>query len=138
MQLSPNCSEALVYAAEMHAQQQRKSTDIPYVTHILAVTSIALDYGADENEAIAALLHDGPEDAGGSDRLKDIRHRFGAIVGDIVAGCSETFEAPKPPWRQRKEASIAHLQQASQSVRLIAAADKLNRSRQRADLRLCQ
>lgn len=80
MQLGSKFSEALLYTADMHAEQKRKSTDIPYIAHLLGVASIALEYGANEDEAIAALLHDGPEDTGGKARLEDIRHRFGQAV----------------------------------------------------------
>ncbi|HEY3291216.1 MAG TPA: HD domain-containing protein [Anaerolineae bacterium] len=129
MAFSPLFEEALVYAAQLHAQQWRKGTQIPYVGHVLGVCSIAIEYGADEDEAIAALLHDGPEDQGGIAVLNNIRKRFGSRVAEIVEGCSDTFEIPKPPWRARKEAYIAHLPFASQSIRLVSAADKLYNAR---------
>jgi (p)ppGpp synthase/HD superfamily hydrolase len=93
------------------------------------VCSIAIEYGADEDEAIAALLHDGPEDQGGAEVINNIRAQFGFRVADIVEGCSDTFEFPKPPWKARKEAYIAHLSSASQSTRLVSAADKLYNAR---------
>src|SRR5687767_13677368 len=83
--LSTRFEQALVYAAIVHAGQYRKGTEIPYLAHLLGVASIAFEYGADEDEAIAALLHDAVEDAGGSNRLADISSRFGERVAKIVA-----------------------------------------------------
>ena len=91
--LSKRFEDALVYATRLHASQTRKGTDIPYVSHLLAVASLVIEAGGTEDEAIAALLHDGPEeDQGGLPTLKQIRDRFGLPVGKIVAACSDTFE----------------------------------------------
>jgi len=120
---------ALVYATQLHADQKRKGTDIPYVSHLLAVASLVLEAGGDEDEAIAALLHDGPEDQGGLATLAKIRMLFGQRVGDIVEACSDTFEAEKPAWKARKEAYLAHLRDADPSVLLISCADKLHNAR---------
>lgn len=129
MILSTRFEQALVYATIVHAGQRRKGTDIPYVAHILGVASIALEYGADEDEAIAALLHDAVEDAGGIDRLEDIRNRFGENVADIVAACTDAYVFPKPPWRERKEKYIQHIAHASKAAKLVSAADKLHNAR---------
>ena len=129
MQMTPRFASALVYAYEIHAGQLRKGTEIPYISHLLGVTSIALDHGATEDEAIGALLHDAAEDAGGAPVISEIRARFGPAAAEIVAGCSDTFETPKPPWRARKEAYIAHLASASPSVLLVSSADKLHNVR---------
>jgi (p)ppGpp synthase/HD superfamily hydrolase len=120
---------ALAYAARLHANQTRKGTDVPYVSHLLAVASLVLEAGGDEEEAIAALLHDGPEDQGGLATLAKIRLLFGARVADLVAGCSDTFTAEKPPWKARKEAYLEHLREVNPSVRLISCADKLHNAR---------
>ncbi|MGE0865294.1 MAG: HD domain-containing protein [Vicinamibacterales bacterium] len=123
---------ALVYANRVHQGQRRKGTGIPYMAHILGVTAIALEYGADEDEAIGALLHDAAEDGGGEARLAEIRARFGDAVGDIVFGCSDSLvEHPedKLPWRERKEQYVAHVETASQPVCLVSAADKLHNVR---------
>jgi (p)ppGpp synthase/HD superfamily hydrolase len=117
---------ALAYAAEKHAGQKRKGTRIPYISHPLAVASLVLEYGGSEDEVIAALLHDVPEDCGGQEVLDEIRQKFGMGAAAIVEGCSDTLESPKPKWRPRKEAHIANLQTAHRSVRLVAAADKLH------------
>ncbi len=127
---------ALVYAARLHADQTRKGSGIPYVTHLLAVAAIVGENGGTEAEVVAALLHDAPEDKGGRERLEDIRERFGDGVAEIVAGCTDTYEEPKPEWRPRKEAYVAHVRTAPASVRLVSAADKLHNARSiLADLR---
>jgi (p)ppGpp synthase/HD superfamily hydrolase len=124
-----NFQRALDYAARLHGDQFRKGTRVPYITHLLAVAAIVGENGGTEDEVVAALLHDAPEDRGGEARLRDIRLRFGHAVAEIVAGCSDTYEDPKPPWRERKERHLAHLAGASDSVRLVSAADKLHNAR---------
>ena len=125
--MSAAFEDALTFAVQRHAGHLRKGTDIPYATHLLAVCSIVLEHGGDEEEAIAALLHDAVEDQKAT--LDEIRDRFGERVAETVAGCSDTDVAPKPPWRERKEAYIAHLATASPSTRLVSAADKLHNAR---------
>ncbi len=128
--------EALLYAARLHRDQTRKGTEVPYVTHLLAVAAIVGENGGTEDEVVAALLHDAPEDRGGKDRLEDIRARFGDEVAEIVDGCTDTYEDPKPEWRPRKKTYVTHVAKASPSVRLVSAADKLHNARSiLADLR---
>ena len=129
MSFGKKLEKALVYAAQVHGDHYRKGTDVPYITHLLAVAAIVGENGGTEDEVVAALLHDAPEDRGGEARLTDIRHRFGHAVAEIVAGCSDTYEDPKPPWRERKERHLAHLAGASEAVRLVSAADKLHNAR---------
>jgi len=129
MNLSSKFDQACQYAVTAHAGQFRKGTGVPYISHLLGVASIALEYGANEVEAIAALLHDAAEDAGGRGRLEDIRQQFGDAVAEIVEGCTDTFETPKPEWRKRKEDYVAHVATATASVRLVSAADKLHNAR---------
>ena len=118
-------------ARELHAGQLRKGTEIPYLAHLLAVAAIVLEAGGDEATAIGALLHDAAEDAGGEDTVAAIRARFGDRVADIVASCSDTFEVPKPPWRERKERYIAHLRddELPDGALLVSLADKLHNAR---------
>ena len=123
---SPRFDEALVYAHQLHANQTRKGTTTPYVGHLLAVTAIVIENGGTEDEAIAALLHDAVEDAGGAATREDIRLRFGDNVALIVDGLTDTDQTPKPPWRQRKEDYIAHLSEALPSVLLVSLADKIH------------
>jgi (p)ppGpp synthase/HD superfamily hydrolase len=128
--------EAVSYAARAHRDQRRKGTQVPYVTHLLAVAAIVGENGGTEDEVVAALLHDAPEDQGGEARLEDIRQRFGEEVAGIVAGNTDTFEDPKPPWRERKERYVARIAHEPESVRLVSAADKLHNARSiLADLR---
>jgi GTP pyrophosphokinase len=126
MKLSERFTDALTFATQLHANQTRKGGGVPYISHLLGVASIALEYGANEDEAIAALLHDAIEDQGGAATREEIRHRFGDVVTEIVDGCTDSDQTPKPPWLQRKEAYIAHIPTASASVRLVSAADKLH------------
>jgi (p)ppGpp synthase/HD superfamily hydrolase len=134
--LSARFEQALVYTAILHSGQGRKGTPVPYVSHLLSVAALALENGANEDEVIAALLHDAVEDAGGAPRLEDIRCRFGQRVAEIVAGCTDTDETPKPPWKERKEKYIAQLAHGSDSVKLVSGADKVHNARSIvADLR---
>lgn len=127
--------QALSFATRLHERQLRKGTDIPYISHLISVAGLVLEEGGNRDEAIAALLHDAIEDqaeayAGGPNALRDeIRKQFGAPVLRIVEGCTDTEIVPKPPWRQRKEAYIAHLEHASASVLLVSCADKLHNAR---------
>ena len=129
MLLSRRFTEALTFATELHATQVRKSSGVPYIAHLLGVASLVLEYGATEDEAIAALLHDAVEDQGGEATRQEICRRFGNTVTKIVDGCTDANTDPKPPWRQRKEAFIASIPTASASVRLVTAADKLYNAR---------
>src|SRR6202453_2665046 len=104
----------------------RKSTDIPYLAHLLAVAGLVLEHGGTEDEAIAALLHDAVEDAGGKATLEEIRRRFGDLVANTVLECSDSVGQPKPPWKLRKQAYIARIASASESTHLVSAADKLH------------
>ncbi|MSP15152.1 MAG: HD domain-containing protein [Myxococcales bacterium] len=136
VRLGARFERAVRLANRLHATQLRKGTRTPYVAHLLAVASIALEHAATEDEAIAALLHDAVEDQGGMLTLARIRRAFGAGVAEIVLGCSDSTAEPKPPWRARKEAYIAHLRTAPSGVLLVSASDKLHNARSiLADLR---
>ncbi|MDF0668875.1 MAG: HD domain-containing protein [Nitrospira sp.] len=127
--LSHRFEDALVFTTRLHVTQTRKGTEIPYIAHLLAVSSLVISHGGDEDEAIAGLLHDAVEDQGGKPTLERIRARFGECVADIVKGCTDTDVQPKPPWRERKERYLHHLSAASSSIKLVAAADKLDNVR---------
>jgi len=129
VRLSRKFEQALVYATRIHGGQLRKKTRIPYIAHIIGVTAIAMEYGANETEAIGALLHDAVEDCGGPKRLRDIERKFGRSVAKIVDGCTDSDETPKPPWLTRKKDYIAHLQGAPISTQLVSASDKLHNLR---------
>jgi (p)ppGpp synthase/HD superfamily hydrolase len=121
---------ALDYAARLHGKQVRKRTDRPYIGHLLSVTSIVIEYGGDEEMAIAALLHDAVEDQGGRPRLEEIARKFGKRVAHIVDGCTDSYTEPKPPWMERKRAYVARVAEESAEVRLVSAADKLSNARE--------
>jgi 5'-deoxynucleotidase YfbR-like HD superfamily hydrolase len=133
---------AFDYAAECHANQVRKGTQIPYLSHLMAVASLVMEAAADgeaevsedlEDLVIAGLLHDAVEDCGGAPVLEDIRRRFGDRVGDIVAHCTDAMPAlgePKAPWLERKRAYLAQLEQTDDyEALLVSAADKLHNTR---------
>lgn len=121
--------QALVYAARLHRAQRRKGAGVPYISHLLGVTSLVLEHGGDEEEAIAALLHDSLEDIGGDNLKRELRERFGERVLEIVEGCTDSDTKPKPPWRERKQAFVERLPHATCSIRLVCAADKLHNAR---------
>ena len=129
MATTPRLEEAFAYAANLHRHQVRKISRIPYLIHLIGVASIVGEYGGDEDQLIAALLHDGPEDQGGRKTLDEIRRRFGDRVAMMVEECSDTFENPKPPWKERKQAYLDHLPKASPDTRLVSASDKLHNAR---------
>ena len=127
--LGPRFLEAFEFAAEKHAGQVRKASTTPYIAHLMGVASLVLEFGGDEDMAIAALLHDVVEDCGGAPMLKEVKRRFGSRVTRLVEGCTDSDTYPKPPWRERKETYLQHLKQADAETRLVSAADKLNNVR---------
>src|SRR5438093_10321620 len=129
MKFSRQFEEALIYATRAHGTQTRKQIGIPLIAHILGVTASAHECGANETEAIGALLHDTVEDCGSAERLREIREKFGDDVARIVDGCTDAHETPKPPWLERKRAYIEHLKDSDSSTRLVSASDKLHNTR---------
>jgi (p)ppGpp synthase/HD superfamily hydrolase len=120
---------AFRYAAEKHAGQTRKQTAVPYLSHLMAVASLVLEAGGDEDLAIAALLHDVVEDCGGMPRLGEILQEFGPRVAKIVEGCTDSFGEPKPEWTERKQDYLLGLKHADADTRLVSASDKLHNVR---------
>jgi (p)ppGpp synthase/HD superfamily hydrolase len=128
-ELTDRFGQALLFAFELHNGQERKGNQTPYIAHLLGVASLVLEDGGDEDEAIAALLHDAAEDQGGLETLEQICLSFGERVASIVDGCTDTYQTPKPPWRQRKDDYLVHLRSASPSVWRVSLADKLHNAR---------
>ena len=127
--MTSRLENALVFAAQLHREQWRKGSNVPYVSHLLAVSALVIEHGGDEDEAIAALLHDAIEDQGGPKTRDEILRRFGERVTGIVEGCTDSQTIPKPPWKERKLAYIAAISDKSPSVQLVCAADKLHNAR---------
>jgi (p)ppGpp synthase/HD superfamily hydrolase len=132
--LTDRFDRALLYATHVHGGQVRKKTSTPYVAHLLAVAATVLEYGGDEDLAIAALLHDSAEDQGGKARLEDVRNRFGERVARIVEACSDSLAdtakgEPKADWRERKEAYLADLRKADEDILRVSLADKVHNAR---------
>ena len=127
--LGPRLQRAFRYAAEKHDGQTRKQTAVPYLSHLMAVASLVLEAGGDEDMAIAALLHDVVEDCGGMPRLCEVRKKFGPRVGKIVEGCTDSFGEPKPEWVERKKDYLHELKDADAETRLVSASDKLHNVR---------
>ena len=121
--------DALRVAAHLHRNQLRTGTDIPYASHVLGVCSIALEFGADEDQAIAALLHDVIEDVEPMEEARAAVATFGPEVLRIVDACTDTEERPKPPWRIRKERYLERLAHEDARVLLVSASDKLHNGR---------
>ena len=128
-QYSERLIEGLAAAAQIHRDQVRKGTTIPYVSHLLGTCAIAFEYGANEDEAIAALLHDAIEDGQPTEAARATVWGFGEEVGRIVEGCIDADTHPKPPWRERKEAYLAGLAAKDRSILLVSASDKLHNAR---------
>jgi hypothetical protein len=129
--LTARFDRGVALARELHSNQVRKGSQTPYLSHLLGVCSLVLDDGGDEDEAIAALLHDAVEDQGGQKTLRRIRQQFGERVANIVEACSDTDVIPKPPWRARKEAYIVHLHDPKlpPGALRVSLADKLHNAR---------
>jgi (p)ppGpp synthase/HD superfamily hydrolase len=132
--LTDRFDRALLYATHVHGGQVRKGTGTPYVAHLLAVAATVLEYGGDEDVAIAALLHDSAEDQGGKARLRDVRNRFGERVAHIVESCSDSLANTaagerKAHWRERKERYIAHMREAGEDILRVSLADKVHNAR---------
>ena len=127
--LGDRFEDALGYAFDLHRTQTRKGTAVPYISHLLAVAALVLEHGGDEDQAIAALLHDGPEDQGGEETLARIGDRFGPRVEKLVASCSEPLELQKHAWSERKRRYLAHLETIDPDAVLVTCADKLHNVR---------
>jgi GTP pyrophosphokinase len=121
-------ARVITYALDIHAAQTRKGAETPYIGHLLGVASLVLEHGGDEQQAMAGVLHDAIEDCG-AEQEEIIAARFGSRVAVIVRGCTDADTSPRPPWRARKEAYIAHLEMAGPDIWPVSCADKLYNAR---------
>jgi GTP pyrophosphokinase len=124
--LTRRFDDAFTYAHEVHGAQTRKGTGVPYLGHLMGVASIVVDDGGTEDEAIAALLHDAPEDRGGRERLEEIRARFGDAVAKIVEDCTDSWTMPKAAWMERKRKYAEHARTLAAPSLRVSAADKVH------------
>ena len=124
----PRFAYAFSFAATAHAEQKRKGTEIPYISHLMSVSALVLEHEGDEDQAIAGLLHDVIEDCGAAYE-PIIQKQFGERVTRIVRACTDADTIPKPPWQQRKATYLQHLVQESPEVLLVSACDKLHNAR---------
>jgi (p)ppGpp synthase/HD superfamily hydrolase len=122
--LTSRFDEAFAYARLLHNKQTRKQSQTPYISHLMSVSSLVLEHSGDEDQAIAALLHDAAEDCGGTETLEIIRTRFGEAVAQIVADCTDSYDQIKSPWKPRKLAYISKLPHKPKSSLLVSLADK--------------
>jgi len=127
--LGTRLQRAFRYAAKKHVGQTRKQSAVPYLSHLMAVASLVLEAGGDEDMALAALLHDVVEDCGGMPRLREIRRQFGTRVAKIVEGCTDSFGEPKAEWVERKKDYLREVKHAGVETRLVSASDKLHNVR---------
>lgn len=132
--LTDRYTAAVAYASALHSTDVRKGTEVTYLCHLLGVSALVLEAGGSEDQAIAGLLHDAVEDAGGLPRLTDIRARFGDLVADIVLACSDSTDRA---WKEsvdywvRKQAYLDHLEDPATDLRavLVSIADKVHNAR---------
>lgn len=124
---------ALSFAVELHCEDSRKGSGIPYTAHLLSVCSLVIGDGGSEDEAIAALLHDAIEDHPEEVNPGLILRRFGRAVHDIVVACTDTpvdyRGGEKPPWRVRKTQYLEHLKELRPDQCRVPLADKLDNIR---------
>jgi (p)ppGpp synthase/HD superfamily hydrolase len=124
--LTHRFDDALRHAARLHHDHFRKGTKIPYISHLMAVSALVMEYGGDEDQAIAALLHDAVEDRGGMETARYIEHLFGPRVARIVLDCSDSEDEQKAPWEDRKRAYLSGIAAKSDDAVLVTACDKLH------------
>jgi GTP pyrophosphokinase len=127
--LTDRFDRALHLASDHHRAQLRRGTEIPYMSHLLGVTSLVLEMGGTEEEAIAGLLHDTVEDGGGEAMLERIEAEYGADVARIVFANSDTIVEPKPPWLERKRAYVESVAAKRPDELRVSLADKLHNVR---------
>jgi len=127
--LTKRFEDALIFSTHLHEGQLRKGSQVPYIAHLLGVTGLVLEDGGDEDEAIAALLHDAVEDQGGLKTLNEIQSRYGSRVAEIVMSVTDAYEDQRPPWRERKEGYIASIRAADPSAIRVSLADKVYNAR---------
>lgn len=125
LRYTPRFDAAVALALHDFRRVTRKATPVPYISHLFAVTAYVAEGGGDEDQMIAAMLHDWLEDVpeASADVLDE---RFGPRVRRIVEAVTDTTEHPKPPWRARKERFLDQIRHQPDDVKLVCCADKLH------------
>ena len=130
--LTKRFDEAFQLASDLHRRHLRKSTTIPYSSHLMSVAALVLEDGGDEDEAIAGLLHDALEDCADRISAGELEDRFGSRVRALVEACTDTPPdfpgGKKPPWKQRKTSYIEHITTGDIPYR-VSLADKVHNAR---------
>ncbi|XHX78432.1 MAG: HD domain-containing protein [Stenomitos frigidus ULC029] len=127
--LTPQFEAALIYVCRLHATQLRADGKTPYIAHLMSVAALVMESGGDEDEAIAALLHDAIEDQGGDRTRQELQHLFGDRITQIVVGCTELPPQQALSWHERKRQYLERLRHAPLSVQRVVMADKLHNVR---------
>ncbi|MEL6615987.1 MAG: HD domain-containing protein [Bacteroidota bacterium] len=144
---SPLVERAIEIAAEWHDGTYRKGrwTDpvlppasggvpprIPAMAHVTAVAMTVAQAGWGEETIAAAFLHDALEDRDRHRRWFP-RERMVDLVGETVVTIVEAVSEPKLaasggflPWRERKEAYVAHIEAGPPEASAVSLADKLH------------
>ena len=132
-QISARLYEALQFTFKLHGHDARKASNIPYMAHLLSVCSMVQQDGGDEDEAIAALLHDALEDKPEETSRNEIAKLFGEKVVTLIEVSIDTPAdyqgGVKPPWHQRKEAYLAHVRSTDPGLLRVTVADKVDNAR---------
>jgi (p)ppGpp synthase/HD superfamily hydrolase len=125
-------TRAAHFALAWHAEQHRKGSEVPYVSHLLQVAGLVLEHGGDVDQAVAGFLHDSLEDATSPEQRRAregiLRDEFGEDVLRMVRACTDTQESEflgnKTPWKERKSRYLEHLVHADARCALVTACDK--------------
>lgn len=115
----------MALAVDAFRKKARKGTEIPYVTHLFQVMVTVGEHGGDEEQLIAAVLHDYLEDVKEA-TVEELRRDFGDRVARMVLALSDATSTEKDPWQERKERYLARLRHEPPEVKLISVADKLH------------
>ncbi|MCA9363558.1 bifunctional (p)ppGpp synthetase/guanosine-3',5'-bis(diphosphate) 3'-pyrophosphohydrolase [Candidatus Kaiserbacteria bacterium] len=122
--------QAIKAAALLHQDQLRKGDqNLPYITHLMAVTVILRDYTKDEDALVAALLHDTIEDTDYT--MEELETDFGKNVAKIVATVTEPDNTgdKKIPWVDVKKTYARQIKNGPIEAVMVAAADKIHNFR---------
>lgn len=127
MHINQRYANAFDYAMRVHAARPRRGSTLPASVHLMAVSALVFEHGGDEDQALAALLHDVIE-VGGALHASPINRQFGARVLRLVLDCSEGLGQPPADWLGRKRRHLEHLQGVAEDSLLVSACDKLHRA----------